>query len=121
MKSYKELDAWKKSMELVKHVYLLIKTFPKEELYGLTSQVKRAAVSVPANIAEGIGRNHKKDTIQFLHISRGSLYELETLLNIAEMIDILKTEDFNTLSVNINECARILNGLITYYEKPELK
>jgi len=90
MKSYKELDGWKKSMELVKNVYLLIKTFPKEELYGLTSQIKRAAVSVPANIAEGIGRNYKKDTTQFLHISRGSLYELEILLNIAEMIAFLK-------------------------------
>jgi four helix bundle protein len=121
MKSYKELDGWKKSMQLVKDVYLLIRTFPKEELYGLTSQIKRAAVSVPANIAEGIGRNYKKDTIQFLHISRGSLYELETLLNIAEMIGILKVEEFNKISENINECARIINGLITYYEKPELK
>ena len=121
MKSYKELDGWKKSMQLVKDVYLLIRTFPKEELYGLTSQIKRAAVSVPANIAEGVGRNYKKDTTQFLHISRGSLYELETLLNIAEMIGILQVEDFDKVSENINECARIINGLITYYEKPELK
>lgn len=56
-------------MQLVKDVYLIVKDFPKEELYGLTSQIKRAAVSIPANIAEGIGRNYKKDTIQFLHIS----------------------------------------------------
>jgi S23 ribosomal protein. len=106
MKSYKELDAWKKSMQLVKDVYLLIRTFPKEELYGLTSQIKRAAVSVPANIAEGIGRNYKKDTTQFLHVSRGSLYELETLLNIAEMIGILKAEDLNSISqilMNVQE------------------
>jgi len=121
MKSYKDLDGWKKSMQLVKDVYLLIKSFPKEELYGLTTQIKRAAVSVPANIAEGIGRNYKKDTIQFLHISRGSLYELETLLNVAEMIGILKDEDFKTISDNINECARIINGLIAYYEKSVLK
>jgi len=80
MKTYKNLDSWKKSMQLVKVIYLTVKDFPKEELYGLTSQIKRAAVSIPANIAEGIGRNYKKDTIQFLHISRGSLYELETLL-----------------------------------------
>ena len=82
-------------MQLVKVIYLTVKDFPKEELYGLTSQIKRAAVSIPANIAEGIGRNYKKDTIQFLHISRGSLYELETLLNISEMIEILTTEQFN--------------------------
>ena len=108
-------------MQLVKDIYLTVKDFPKEELYGLTSQIKRAAVSIPANIAEGIGRNYKKDTIQFLHISRGSLYELETLLNISEMIEILKTEQFNNISENIDECARIINGLISYYEKSDLK
>ena len=121
MHSYKNLEAWKKSMLLVKEVYLLVKIFPKEELYGLTSQIKRAAVSIPANIAEGVGRNYKKDTIQFLHISRGSLYELETLLSVAEMIKILNTENFNSVSENINECARIINGFISYYEKSELK
>jgi four helix bundle protein len=121
MQSYKNLEAWKKSMQLVKEVYLLVKKFPKEELYGLTSQIKRASVSIPANIAEGIGRNYKKDTIQFLHISRGSLYELETLLNVAEMIDILQPADSESISENINECARIINGLISYYEKSELK
>jgi four helix bundle protein len=121
MKSYKNLDGWKKSMQLVKDVYLIIKDFPKEELYGLTSQIKRAAVSIPANIAEGIGRNYKKDTTQFLHISRGSLYELETLLNIAEMTGMLKTENFDSIVQNIDECARIINGLISYYEKSDLK
>lgn len=80
MTNYKSLDAWKKAMELVKEVYLLTKSFPKEELYALTSQTKRAAVSISSNIAEGMGRNYKKDTIQFLHISRGSVYELETFV-----------------------------------------
>ncbi len=121
MKSYKNLDSWKKSMQLVKEIYLITKDFPKEELYGLTSQIKRAAVSVPANIAEGVGRNYKKDTTQFLHISRGSLYELETLLSIAEMTGILKAETFNSLSESINECAKIINGFISYYEKSDLK
>ena len=63
MSNYKELDAWKVSMGLVKEIYLIIKKYPKEELYGLTSQTKRAAVSVPSNIAEGIGRQYKKDTL----------------------------------------------------------
>jgi len=121
MKSYKELEAWKKSMKLVRDVYAIVKDFPKEELYGLTSQIKRAAISIPANIAEGVGRNYKKDTTQFLHISRGSLYELETLLNISDMVGIIKIEVFNNISEKINECAKIINGLITYYEKPELK
>ena len=71
-----------------KEIYKLTQLYPKEERYGLTSQTNRAAVSIPANIAEGLGRNHKKDTIQFLHISRGSAYEVETLLSIARMIKL---------------------------------
>ena len=63
MRNYKDLDAWKNAMQLVKEVYLLTKKFPKEELYALTSQTKRAAVSVPSNIAEGLGRQYKKDTL----------------------------------------------------------
>lgn len=108
-------------MKLVEEIYLLTKSFPKEELYGLTSQIRRAVVSVPANIAEGSGRNYKKDTIQFLHISRGSLYEVETLLNIAVTIKIITEENFKSLSEFIEECLKILNGLIGYYEKSDLK
>jgi four helix bundle protein len=76
---------------------------------------------VPCNIAEGVGRNHRKDTIQFLHISRGSLYEVETLLNIAVMVEIIPAEIFNEISKNIDECLRVLNGLITWYEKEQIK
>ncbi len=121
MTGYKKLEAWKKSMQLVKEIYVLTKFFPKEELYALTSQIKRAAVSIPCNIAEGSGRNYKKDTIQFLHISRGSLYEVETLLNIAVMVEIITEEKFTPLSELIEECLKILNGLISYYEKSNLK
>ena len=121
MTGYKKLEAWKKSMLLVKEIYVLTKSFPKEELYGLTSQTKRAAVSVPCNIAEGSGRNYKKDTIQFLHISRGSLYEVETLLNIAVMVEVITEEKFTPISLLIEECLKILNGLISYYEKSNLK
>ena len=121
MTNYKKLEAWKKSMLLVKEIYILTRAFPKEELYALTSQTKRAVVSVPCNIAEGSGRNYKKDTIQFLHISRGSLYEVETLLNIAVMVEIITEEKFAPLSALIEECLKILNGLISYYEKSNLK
>ena len=108
-------------MLVVKEIYLLAKSYPKEELYALTSQTKRSAISIPCNIAEGICRNYKKDTIQFLHISRGALYELKTLLNIAVMIEIISEREFDRLTVHIDECLRILNDLITYYEDSQLK
>ncbi len=116
MTNYKNLEVWKKSMQLVKTIYLLVKSYPKEELNNLTSQTKRAAVSVPCNIAEGVGRNHKKETIQFLHIARGSLYELETLLNIGVMLNMIDENKFMEISVQSDECQKILNGLITYFE-----
>ncbi|MBL0308952.1 MAG: four helix bundle protein [Bacteroidetes bacterium] len=81
-KTYKELDVWKKARLLVKEVYRVTKSFPKEEVYGLTSQLRRASVSVAANISEGCGRQYKKETIQFLHIARGSLYEIHREIRI---------------------------------------
>ena len=108
-------------MQLVKEVYLLSKKFPKEELYGLTSQLKRAAVSVPTNIAEGLGRQYKKDTLQFLHISRGSLYEMETLLNIAVMVEIITGEAFNKIIPSFEKSLQVLNGFINYNQKADLK
>lgn len=121
MSGYKTLDVWKVSMQLVKEVYLLARKFPKEELYALTSQCKRAAVSIPANIAEGLGRQYKKDTLQFLHISRGSIYELETLLNIAVMVEIITEEEFIKISPLIEKVLQLLNGFINYNQKAELK
>jgi len=90
-------------------------------MYGLSSQTKRAVVSIPANIAEGVGRNYKKDTIQFLHISRGSMYELDTLLNVAIMNGFVSEAAFSDISNQIEECLKMLNGLIGYYEKSSLK
>ena len=121
MNSYKNLDVWKTSMQLVKEVYLLTKKFPKEEMYALTSQAKRAVVSVPSNIAEGLGRQYRKDTLQFLHISRGSLYELETLLNIAVMIEVITEKEFNTIISTLERSLQILNGFINYNQKADLK
>lgn len=121
MRNYQKLDAWKASMQLVKSIYTATKEFPREEIYGLTSQIKRAAVSIPANIAEGMGRQYKKDTIQFLHIARGSIYELGTLLNIAAEVNILTTCNFNSLLIQIDDSIKLLNGLINYFEKAELK
>jgi four helix bundle protein len=121
MTTYKTLEAWKKSMQLVKDIYVLTGSFPKEEMFGLTSQLKRAAVSVPANIAEGIGRQYKKETIQFLHISRGSLYEVETLLNIALMVGIVNESQINLVTTLLDETQKILNGLINHLERSSLR
>ncbi len=81
IKSYTNLDVWKKSRSLVNSIYKLTEKYPKNELYGLTNQIRRCAVSIPSNIAEGCGRNYSKDSIQFFYIARGSLYELETTNN----------------------------------------
>src|SRR5450755_1443007 len=114
MISYKTLEVWRYSMKTVKEVYDLIKSYPKEEKYGLISQTTRAAVSIPANIAEGLGRNYKKDTIQFLHISRGSAYEVETLLSIARMINIIDEEKYNRANEILENNIRVINGFIKY-------
>lgn len=121
MRSYQTLDVWKMSMQSVKEIYLITKNYPKEELFALTSQTKRAAVSIPSNIAEGMGRQHKKDTIHFLHIARGSLYELETHLSIAVMVNILNEKDFEKTKSILDEVVKMLNGLIKYTENAGLK
>ena len=121
MNNYKQLDAWKAAMELVTEIYRVTKEYPKEEMYALTSQTKRAAVSVAPNIAEGLGRQFKKDTLQFLHIARGSLYEVETLLIIAKSTGIINEERFREVEVSWTKAIQLLNGFINYYEKAQLK
>jgi four helix bundle protein len=115
-KTYKELDIWIKSRLLVKNVYLITKDFPKDELYGLVSQMRRCAVSIPSNIAEGYGRQYKKETIHFLHIARGSLYELETQLYISTDLGYLPEPILNPLLLELEECRKLLSGLIKYFE-----
>jgi four helix bundle protein len=114
MISYKKLDVWKISMEMVKEIYLLTKTYPSEEKFGLISQTNRAAVSIPSNIAEGLGRNYKKECIQFLHVSRGSAYELETLLSVALMVRIIDDQTYNKLSLILERNIQLITGFINY-------
>ncbi len=116
MKSYIELDVWKQSRQLVKQVYELTKQFPKEEQYGLSSQIRRCSVSVPSNIAEGHGRNHIKDSLQFFFIARGSLYELETQLYLSNDLGYFSNDDLTNLLEKITTCKQMLNGLIRYFE-----
>ncbi len=117
MISYKKLDVWKISMETVNEVYSLTKLYPVEEKYGLISQTNRAAVSIPSNIAEGLGRNHKKDCIQFLHVSRGSAYELETLLSIALMRKIINDQCYNKISAILERNIQLITGFINYLKQ----
>jgi four helix bundle protein len=104
-------------METGREIYKLTELYPKEEQFGLISQTKRAAVSIPTNISEGSVRNYKKDSIQFFHISRGSAYEVETLLSVARMINIIDEQAFNKVSEFVNRNIRVINGFINYLEK----
>ena len=108
--SYRDLIVWQKSMELAKETYLLTKIFPKEELYGLISQMRRCAVSVPSNIAEGKGRGSDKEFIRFLRISLGSLYELNTQLELSHNLNYTKNTD--TIFDLSFEIEKMLNALI---------
>ena len=116
-KVYNDLDVWKESRKLVKQVYDLTKMFPKEETYGLSNQIRRCAVSIPSNIAEGCGRNHTKDSIQFFYISRGSLFELETQLYLAFDQNYIDEETLKSSIENTTTCKKLLNGFINYYQK----
>ncbi len=112
MRSYKELDAWKLSMELAQKIYEITRDFPARETYGLSSQMQRAAVSVPSNIAEGSGRNSRKEFVQFIYHSRGSLLELETQLELSRMLGYLHEEKYSETAKLITRVHRIINGLI---------
>ena len=112
MKDYKDLIVWKKSMRLTKEVYTLTSRLPKAETFGLTSQLQRAAASVPANIAEGYGRCSKLDYLHFLRISRGSLYELETELWICVSLGYVSKKEATGCFSLQSEVSRMLYGLI---------
>lgn len=111
-KSYRDLIAWQKAMDLVTAMYQVSATFPKDELYGLTSQLRRAAVSVPSNIAEGQGRHGVAEFRHFLRQASGSLMELETQITIAERLCYINPDTAGRLLSDSAEVGKILNGLI---------
>ena len=117
MKTYKELEVWIEAKNLANKIYSISKKFPKEETYGITSQIRRCSISIPSNIAEGCGRQSSKETIHFLYISRGSLYELETQLIIANDQKYVEEEIFDDGLKQIETCKRLINGFINYYKK----
>ena len=111
-RAFRNLLVWRQAMELARSCYFLTKRLPREELYGLISQIRRAATSIPANIAEGNGRRTRKDYISFLHIAQGSLRELETYLILIVEVGLLREEDASPLLAQIDSVARLLNRLI---------
>jgi len=112
VKTYRDLMLWQKAMALVTEIYKVTKSFPRREDYGLTSQLRRCAVSIPSNIAEGYGRNSRNEYIRFLQIASGSLYELQTQLEIAANLGYLKKDEFELLYESTREVERMLSVLI---------
>ncbi len=110
-RGYQDLAVWRKSLELVVTCYEIAKGFPASEKFGLCSQLQRAAVSVPANIAEGHGRGSTKEFLHFLHIAYGSLMELETHLQIGFQLQYLTSDQLENLLLQSGEIGRMLNGL----------
>ena len=108
MSNFRNLLIWQKSMVLVTKIYTVTNNFPKEEVFGLTSQIKRSAISIPSNIDEGLGRESSKEFLRFLKISIGSLFELQTQLEIAKNIIYLDEETFNNLYEDTRELERMI-------------
>jgi len=117
---YQQLIAWQKAIDLVADVYRSTAKFPREELYGLTSQMRRAAVSVPSNIAEGQGRKSRGEFQHFLGIAKGSLFELETQVLISVRLGFMATDQSKPLQALIHEVGRIVSGLMASLKEKEL-
>ncbi len=117
VQSYRELEVWQFAMDLAEKCYQTTKTFPKEELFGLTSQIRRASSSIPANIAEGQGRDHTKEFLNHLSIARGSLMELETHLMLSQRVGFLQQAELDSVLAATDRISRMLSGLRKALEK----
>jgi four helix bundle protein len=113
-KSHKRLEVWLKSFELAKLIYEVTKKFPSEEKYGLVSQMRRSAVSVPSNIAEGAARQTNKDSLQFFVVARSSLSELDTQIELSHSLEMINSADYQLLAKQINVVDSLLSGFIRY-------
>ena len=111
MNKFKELKVWQKAIKIVTKIYSETSSFPKEEMYGIISQIRRCAVSIPSNIAEGAGRGTKKDFSHFLNIAKGSSFELETQLIISKELNFINIETFNSLIAELDEIQKMITGL----------
>ena len=111
-KRYRDLDIWKKGIELVKDVYKVTEKLPKHEIYGLVSQMRRSAISIPSNVAEGFRRYHNKEYKQFLYVTLGSCAELETQITIAKELDYVKQEIEAVLLEKLDHICRMISNLL---------
>lgn len=118
VRKYQDLVAWQKGMQLVKQVYLATASWPSNEMYGLTSQIRRAAVSIPSNIAEGFGRRGDKEFGRFLQMAYGSLLECETQAQIAAMLGYLVQNDSKAILELTGELGKIIGGLSRSTQSP---
>ena len=112
MSNFRNLQIWQKSMTLTTNIYVATKNFPKEEIFALTSQIRRRSISVPSNIAEGFGRDSNKEYVRFLNISIASLFELQTQLEIGKNIEYLTEVEFNKIYEDTRELERMLVSFI---------
>lgn len=112
MSNFRNLQIWQKSMTLTTNIYVATKNFPKEEIFALTSQIRRSSISVPSNIAEGFGRDSNKEYVRFLNISIASLFELQTQLEIGKNIEYLTEVEFNKIYDDTRELERMLVSFI---------
>jgi len=119
MRGHRDLVAWQKAMELVTEIYRTTRNFPREEQCGLVSQLRRAAVSIPSNIAEGYGRNSRNEFHHFVGQARGSLAEVETQIEIAKNLDYVSQESCSELLSRVDEVGRVLTGLRAWSAKAE--
>ncbi len=117
VQSFRELTVWQKSMKLAAEIYRITKMLPKDELYGLTNQLRRAAVSIPSNIAEGNGRDSKKEYLRFLYIARGSKAEVETQLLLCVELGYLREEEIKTAEELCIEVSKMLNTIISKFKE----
>jgi four helix bundle protein len=116
---HRQLALWEAAMELVTNVYALTRVFPRAEVYGLTSQMRRAAVSIPSNISEGAARKTSREYLQFLYTARGSVSELDTQLEIASRLGYLKKTDLDCAQSQLDRVSRLLSGLVSYLRRQE--
>ena len=121
MQSYKELIAYQKGYKLTLKIYQITKDYPREEIYGLCSQMRRSAVSIPCNIAEGYRRGHRKEYIQFLHMAHGSCGELETLISLSHDLGLISEQVFQELWGLQEEVSKLLKGLISSLSRASRK
>jgi len=116
-KPHKKLDAWKQSMELVINIYRVTDKFPSHERYGLIDQIRRAAISIPSNIAEGAARQTKKEFSNYLHIAQGSLSELDTQIELAKQFNDIDEAKYRTLDERMQRIDKMITGLIHHLTK----